>query len=67
MEEGNRKGGWTGEGEVRMRCGEEQEGWLDGHKNEWKSATDEGKKVVVIEPSGGSLNSQSSVHPKNHE
>jgi hypothetical protein len=26
MEEGNRKGGWTGEGEVRMRCGEEQEG-----------------------------------------
>ena len=29
--------GWGG---IRIRCGEGQERWPDGHENEWKSATD---------------------------
>jgi hypothetical protein len=37
-----REGTWR-EGKVnggfRIRCGEWQEKWLDGHKNEWKSTT----------------------------
>lgn len=28
--------------EFRIRYGEGQERWLDGHENEWKSATDGG-------------------------
>jgi hypothetical protein len=34
-----------GNGEFRIRCSEEQERWLDDHKNEWKSANDEGEEV----------------------
>jgi hypothetical protein len=29
----------------RIKCGEGQERWLDGHENEWKSATDRGEEV----------------------
>ena len=38
MEEGR----WYGQGNegYQIRCGEGQERWLDGHENEWKSATD---------------------------
>ena len=32
----------------RIRCGEGQERWLDGHENEWKSATDRGEEVGSI-------------------
>lgn len=28
-----------GMGGFRIRCGDGQEGWTDGHENEWKSAT----------------------------
>ena len=29
----------------RIRCREGQERWLNGHENEWKSATDGGEEV----------------------
>ena len=29
-------------GRVQNQVGKEQEGWTDGHENEWKSATDRG-------------------------
>ena len=32
----------------RSRCGEGEERWLDGHENEWKSATDGGEEVRAI-------------------
>jgi hypothetical protein len=35
-------------GSFRIRCGEGQEGWLHGHENEWKSATDGSGKVGKI-------------------
>jgi len=38
------EGGWGGEWGVRIRCGEGQERWLDGHGNEWKSETDVGEE-----------------------
>lgn len=28
-----------------IRCGEGQERWLNGHENEWKSATDRDEEV----------------------
>jgi hypothetical protein len=35
------KGNWRNRtGAFRVRCGEGQEGWLNGHENEWKSAND---------------------------
>ena len=41
-----RKGNVKGNGRgFRIRCGEGQERWLDGHENEWKSATDRGEEV----------------------
>ena len=42
---------WVGFGGVdqfRIRCGEGQEGWPDGHENEWKSATDRVEEVRGI-------------------
>ena len=39
------EGGVCGEWEVRIRYGEGQERWPDGHENEWKSATDGGGDV----------------------
>jgi hypothetical protein len=33
---------------VRIRYGEGQEEWLDGHENEWKPATDGGNEVGDI-------------------
>ena len=40
---------WGGkEAGFRNRCGEGQERWLDGHENEWNSATVGGEKVVGI-------------------
>jgi hypothetical protein len=32
----------------RVRCGEGQERWTDGHENEWKSATKGDEHVVGI-------------------
>jgi hypothetical protein len=29
-----------GIGRLKIRCGEGQERWPDGHENEWKSASD---------------------------
>ena len=34
-----------GNGEYRMKCEEGQKKWLDGHENEWKSATDRSEEV----------------------
>jgi hypothetical protein len=34
-----------GDGAFRIRCGEGQERWLDGHENEWKSVTDRDEDV----------------------
>lgn len=36
--------GWC----FRARCGEETDRWIDGHKNEWKSASDGVKEVKGI-------------------
>ena len=47
-------GNWVEEGMVRgiegfrIRCREGQERWPDGHKNEWKSATDGGGEGAGI-------------------
>ena len=37
-----------GMGAFRIRCGERQERWSDGHENEWKSAVVRGVVVVGI-------------------
>jgi hypothetical protein len=31
-----------------IRYGEKQEGWPDGHENEWKSAAGRGEEVAAI-------------------
>jgi hypothetical protein len=47
MEGGNWKGeGWGGELEIQIQVWARQEIWLDGHENEWKSATNRGKEVA---------------------
>jgi hypothetical protein len=42
---GGRERAGRGSEEFRIRCGEGQERWLDGHEYEWKSATDRGEEV----------------------
>ena len=42
-----RESGWRGTWGFRIRCGEGQERWLDGHENEWKSATDRGGELAA--------------------
>jgi hypothetical protein len=45
MEGGNWKGsGIAGNGEVKFRCGEGPERWLDSLENKWKSAIDRGEE-----------------------
>ena len=49
MERGNWGGGeGEGNGGFRIRCGEGQERWLDGHEDEWKSTTDRGEEMGGI-------------------
>lgn len=43
MEGGNRERGWDGKCEVQ-----DQERWVDGRENEWKSVTDRGEEVRGI-------------------
>jgi len=43
---------------LRIRCGEGQEGWPDGHENEWKSATDGGREM------GGHLQDETETQDK---
>jgi hypothetical protein len=40
MEGTGKKGLWRGEWGFRIRCGKEQDRWIDGHENEWNSASD---------------------------
>jgi hypothetical protein len=37
-----------GHGVFRIKCGQGQERWLDGHENEWNSVTDGGEEMVSI-------------------
>jgi hypothetical protein len=34
----------------RIRCGEGQERWLDGHENEWKSTADRSDEELGASP-----------------
>ena len=56
MEGGNWEGvinmDGKGNGGFRVRCGEGQERWLDGHENEWKSAIDGCAEVGGESPEG---------------
>ena len=41
-------GVWGGECEVQDKVSPGQERWLDGHENEWKSATDGSEEMKGI-------------------
>ena len=40
-----REGAWEGNRGFRIKCGEGQERWLDGHENEQKSLTGRDKEM----------------------